>query len=75
VLTVDVSNTGVGIAAEDLPFIFDRFYRGDKARTGGSDSGFGLGLSIAKVIIERLGGAIRATSSEGLTTFSVEIPT
>jgi heavy metal sensor kinase len=72
--TIRVSDTGVGIPAADLPFIFDRFYRVDKARTRAM-GGSGLGLSIAKWVAEAHGGQIRVTSKvdEG-TTFSVILP-
>ncbi|MDR1292899.1 MAG: HAMP domain-containing histidine kinase [Clostridiales Family XIII bacterium] len=68
---VKISNTGEGISADDLPHIFDRFYRADKAR---SSSGYGLGLSIARAIAERSGGNVAAESTDGLTTFTVELP-
>ncbi|NLM75002.1 MAG: ATP-binding protein [Clostridiaceae bacterium] len=65
-----IKNTGKGIAKQDLPRIFDRFYRADPSRTHQTGS-YGLGLSIAKAIIERLGGEIRATSVENeYTTFT-----
>ncbi len=71
---VEVFNTGIGIAEEDLPFVFERFYKGDKARTRGR-SGTGLGLAIAKNIIEGHKGNISVHSKEGLgTTFSFFIP-
>lgn len=60
-LTVWVSDTGSGINPADLPYIFERFYRADRARTG-SSSGSGLGLSIVKAIITAHGGTIRAES-------------
>lgn len=69
-----VSNTGTPIPPEDLPYLFDRFYRGDKARTRGEAQSFGLGLSIAKEIVHRLGGTIEASSSEENTTFTVKLP-
>lgn len=69
-----VSNTGTPIPPEDLPYLFDRFYRGDKARTRGETQSFGLGLSIAKEIVHRLGGTIEASSSEENTTFTVKLP-
>lgn len=65
-----IKNTGKGIAKKDLPKIFDRFYRPDPSRTQDS-GGFGLGLPIAKTIIDRLGGIIYVTSVENeSTTFS-----
>ena len=51
---------GKGIAEEDLPYVFDRFYRGDKSRQHNGESG--LGLAIAKSIIEAHGGTIRVES-------------
>lgn len=67
-----VSNTGDPIPAEDLPHLFDRFYRADAART--SRQGHGLGLSIAKALVEAAGGSIAAASNEGLVTFTVVLP-
>ena len=69
-----VRNTGSEISAEDLPHIFDRFYRTDKARTSGT-GGFGLGLAIAREIARTHGGDITCTSSasDG-TTFTVTLP-
>lgn len=68
-----VSNTGEGIAAKDLPNIFDRFYRGDASRSS-QTPGFGLGLSIAKAMVEQLHGSITCGSEHGLTTFHVSFP-
>lgn len=69
-----VRNTGAPIAAEDLPHVFDRFYRADKARTSGK-GGYGLGLSIAQTIARDHGGDISAESSasDG-TVFTVTLP-
>ena len=68
-----VSNTGSVISPDDLPHLFDRFYRSDKART--RTGGYGLGLSIAKQIASDHKGTIAASSSEEAgTTFTVEIP-
>ncbi|MDE2028454.1 MAG: HAMP domain-containing protein, partial [Candidatus Omnitrophica bacterium] len=67
-----VSNTGAGIDKNDLPHIFERFYRADKSR---NSSGFGLGLSIAKTIIDAHQGSIEATSQLGqVTVFTVSLP-
>ncbi len=69
-----VSDTGMGIAAEDLPYIFDRFYRADRSRTRGS-GGAGLGLAIAKQIVAAHGGSIWATSAEEQgTTICIALP-
>lgn len=71
---VSIGDTGIGIPAEHLPFIFDRFYRVDKARTGG-EGGTGLGLSIATAIAKMHGGSIEAESHVGAgTTFRVVLP-
>jgi two-component system OmpR family sensor kinase len=77
-----VSDTGVGIAAADLPHIFDRFWRADRVRsrrtaTDGpaQGGGFGLGLSIAQWIVQAHGGSIAAQSRLGRgTTFTVLLP-
>ncbi len=61
---VTVSDTGSGIPAEELPWIFDRFYRVDKSRAR-SSGGSGLGLSVAKQLIEAQGGSIWAESEPG----------
>ncbi len=57
-----VTDTGVGIPPESLPYVFDRFYRGDHARTRLATGGSGLGLSICKALVTANGGAIAITS-------------
>ncbi len=69
-----VRDTGQGIAPEDLPHIFDRFWRADRSRARGS-GGTGLGLAIARQIVAAHGGAIWAESEEGRgTTISIAMP-
>lgn len=70
--SLEITNSGAGIPIDNLPHIFDRFYRADNARSG---SGHGLGLSIAKVIVEMHHGGLSATSAAGhKTTFTVVLP-
>jgi len=64
---VEVADTGEGIAPEDLPWIFDRFYRGEKSRSRAT-GGAGLGLAIARGIVEAHGGRIWAESAQGRGT-------
>jgi signal transduction histidine kinase len=77
-VTLAVTDTGIGIPAEQLPHIFERFFRGDPSRTresGGESVGAGLGLSIADWIVEAHGGSISAHSEPGKgTRLSVELP-
>jgi signal transduction histidine kinase len=63
-----VSDTGAGISAADLPRIFDRFWRGDPARSHHSGAGSGLGLAIARGLVEAHGGRIWAESQLGQGT-------
>ena len=70
-----IQDTGAGIAPDDLPRIFDRFYRGDASR-GQQTGESGLGLAIAKSLVELHGGTITASSAPGAgTTFTIELPT
>jgi two-component system OmpR family sensor kinase len=70
---LEVQDTGQGIAAADLPHIFDRFYRGDQSRTGSGN--YGLGLAIAKAIVESHRGEISVVSLEGEgSRFTVLLP-
>ncbi|MBK7896663.1 MAG: HAMP domain-containing protein [Anaerolineaceae bacterium] len=73
-LILQVQDTGAGIAPEDLPHVFDRFYRGDKSRSQNGESG--LGLAIARSIVQAHNGRITATSTPGQgTTFTISLPT
>jgi two-component system OmpR family sensor kinase len=70
-----IRDTGPGIPAEDMPHIFERFYRAEKSRTRSKVGGFGLGLSIADWIVEQHGGQIKVESKEGKgTTFAIWLP-
>jgi OmpR-family two-component system manganese-sensing sensor histidine kinase len=77
ILQVQVKDTGIGVPAESLPRLFDRFYRVDPARssTGSKTTGSGLGLAIAKVIVENHHGQIQVESAPNQgTTFTVTLP-
>ena len=73
-VTVRVTDRGPGIAADDLPFVFERFYRADRSR-GGTPSGSGIGLTVARELVAASGGSIEveSTGAEG-TTFRIELP-
>ncbi len=71
---IAVSNTGPGIPAEHLPYIWKRFYRVDKSRSRG-DGGTGLGLAITKKLVTAMGGTVSAASIPGkITTFTITLP-
>jgi len=74
-LFLSVRDSGLGIPREHLPFVFDRFYKVDQARTGIATAGSGLGLSVVKAIVERHGGGVSATSEPGVATvFTIRLP-
>jgi signal transduction histidine kinase len=71
---IEVRDEGSGISSEDLPFIFERFYRSDAVRTGGGQN-TGLGLAICKAIVQAHGGSIKAASPpDSGARFEVRIP-
>jgi two-component system, OmpR family, sensor kinase len=76
VATVAVRDTGIGISAADLPYIFDRFWRADRARSRAAErGGFGLGLAISQYIAQAHGGALTVHSRLGRgSTFTVTLP-
>ncbi|MFC2023395.1 ATP-binding protein [Chloroflexota bacterium] len=77
VMRLWVKDTGEGIPAEDIPRVFDRFWRGDPARTRGTGTGSGLGLAIAKSLVAAHGGRIWAESQVGEGTmvfFTIPLP-
>lgn len=74
-VAIEVVDTGIGIAAEHLPHVFERFYRADNARTREGAGGSGLGLAIADAIVRAHGGDISITSTLGRgSTFTVQLP-
>jgi two-component system sensor histidine kinase BaeS len=73
-VAITVSDTGEGIAPDELPRVFDRFYRADNARSQSGDES-GLGLAIAKSIVASHGGTLEVTSEVGKgSTFTVNLP-
>ncbi|WP_196604353.1 sensor histidine kinase [Pectinatus haikarae] len=71
---ISIADNGTGISKEDLPHVFDHFYRGDKSRDRKS-GGSGLGLAIVRQLIENHGGKIEVTSTIGMgTTFNILLP-
>ena len=71
---IEVTDTGIGIAKSDLPHIFDRFFRSESSRSKTLAGGYGLGLSIAKSIVEAHSGHITVDSHPGHTSFIVSLP-
>ena len=72
---IEVEDTGAGIPPEDVPFVFDRFWRGDRARPQTADAGGGLGLAIARQLVQAHGARIDVRSEVGHgTTFTIEFP-
>lgn len=72
---IQVTDAGPGIKPDELPHIFERFYRADQSRSKQSTQGYGLGLAIAKNIVELHDGNISASSQKGIgTTFSISLP-
>jgi len=74
-VNISVRDNGEGIPPEDLPYVFDRFWRGDRARQRADGSGSGLGLAIARQLVQLHGGVIsvESESSQG-TTFLIDLP-
>lgn len=70
----EIKNESKKIPAEELPKVFDRFYRADSSRTNGSKNGYGLGLSIAKKIIDLHHGELTVSSNDEYTTFKFYVP-
>ncbi len=74
-VVLTVADTGEGIPPADLPFVFDRFWRGDRSRTHVEGAGSGLGLAIARQVIQLQGGSIDVTSTLGAgTAFTIRLP-
>lgn len=74
-VSIVVADEGIGIDKKDLPYIFDRFYRADPSRTKSQTTGYGLGLAIARKIVEEHNGDISVKSISGKgTSFMVRLP-
>jgi len=74
-LVIRLTDTGHGIPKEDLPFVLERFYKADKARTSGSKTGTGIGLAIVKNVVDAHHGSVDVESEAGVgTTFTVRLP-
>jgi len=74
-ITIEIADQGIGIDEKDIPHLFDRFYRADKSRTKTNISGYGLGLAIAKQIVDQHDGhiSVKSTPDKG-TIFTIELP-
>lgn len=74
-MTISVTDSGVGISKRDIPHLFDRFYRADSSRNKTGSEGYGLGLAIAKEIVQRHKGDVTVKSKLGEgSTFTVTLP-
>jgi signal transduction histidine kinase len=71
-VAIEVTNTGTSIPPDELPRLFDRFYRSDATRAGVSP-GSGLGLAIVRSLTEQMGGTVAVRSEDGATTFEVRL--
>jgi two-component system, OmpR family, sensor histidine kinase BaeS len=71
-VTIFVADTGIGIPSEEIPHVFDRFFRADRSRTV---AGAGLGLSLVRAVVQKHGGDVRLSSTPGVgTTVTVKLP-
>jgi signal transduction histidine kinase len=74
-IKVHFEDQGIGISTKDLPLIFDRFYRAGSSNNGGPHQSGGLGLAIARAVVEVLGGSIECQSTPGRgSIFTVNLP-